>query len=299
MRPLPPATLDNLNPPVRGYRYFDHADTNLDSDAGIASVKNRWLLAEHALLAYEDEARIRSELAARTQSVVPLSGNIHRGFGFVADIDGCNAVLAFRGTQVFKPGDALSKFRSVARDYWTDARIERRPLTDGAWVHAGFAGSADELMERLEASGLLTVPRRWWIAGHSLGGALAALAAERLANMPGQQVTGIVTFGQPRVGNDRHAARLERLPLCRIVHGCDAIPTLPPTQFGFAHAPGEHVLEPERRNNYPRTVLQYILGYWQRWRFGLGALTPVALLDHAPLYYATLCYNEYDPDPPR
>jgi pimeloyl-ACP methyl ester carboxylesterase len=295
MRPLPAATLDNLNPPVRGYRYFDHADSTLESHAGIGSAKNRWLLAEHALLAYEDESRIRSELATRARSVLILSGDTHLGFGFVADLDGTNALLAFRGTQVFKPGDALSKFRAVARDYWTDARIERRPLSDGAWVHAGFAGSADELMEQLQASGQLTAPRRWWIAGHSLGGALAVLAAERLAHISGQQVAGIVTFGQPRVGNDRHAVQLQQLPLCRVVHGCDAIPALPPTRLGFAHAPAEHVLEPERRNNYPRTVLQYILGYWQRWRFGLGALTPVALLDHAPLYYATLCYNEYAP----
>jgi hypothetical protein len=294
MRPLPPATLDNLNPPVRGYRYFDHADASLDGDAGIGSVKNRWLLAEHALLAYEDEKRIRAELAARTRSVLALSGNAHRGFGFVADIDGTNALLAFRGTQVFKPGDALSKFRAVARDYWTDARIERRPLSEGAWVHAGFADSSNELMEQLQSSGLLASPRRWWLAGHSLGGALAVLAAERLASLPGQQVIGVATYGQPRVGNDRHAARLGHLPLCRVVHGCDAVPTLPPTRLGFAHAPSEHVLMPARRNNYPLTVLQHILGYWQRWRFGLGALTPVALMDHAPLYYVTHCYNEYD-----
>jgi len=295
MRPLPAATLDNLNPPVRGYRYFDHAETEFERNAGCGSLRNRWLLAEHALLAYEDQTRIRAELAARSRSVLMLSGSTQLGFGFAADIDGRDAVLAFRGTQIFKPGDSLSKFRAIARDYWTDARIRRRPVSDDAWVHAGFADSTDELMEQLQASGQLTAQRRWWIAGHSLGGALAVLAAERLIGIPGQQVVGVVTFGQPRVGNDRHAARLKRLPLCRVVHGCDAIPTLPPTQLGFVHAPAEHVLEPERRSNYPRTVLQYILGYWQRWRFGLGALTPVALLDHAPLYYVTLCYNEYVP----
>ena len=295
MRPLPAATLDNLNPPVRGYRYFDHADTNLDREEGIRSVKNRWLLAEFALLAYEDEARIGAELNSRARSVLGLSGATHSGFGFVADIDGSDAVLAFRGTQVFKPGDALSKFRAVARDYWTDARIERRPEADGSWVHAGFADSCSELMDRLQASGLLASSRRWWLAGHSLGGALAVLAAERLAGIPGQRVVGVATYGQPRVGNDRHAARLEGLPICRVVHGCDAIPTLPPERLGFAHAPSEHVLAPARRADYPGTVLQHILGYWQRWRFGLGALTPVALMDHAPLYYVTHCYNEYVP----
>ena len=295
MRPLPAATLDNLNPPVRGYRYFDHDDVELDRDAGVRSVKNRWLLAEYALLAYEDEARIGEHLAQRVRAVFALSGVTHSGFGFVADLDGTDTVLSFRGTQVFKPGDALSKFRAIAQDYWTDARIERRSVCDGTWVHAGFADSCAELIERLQSSGLLASPRRWWLAGHSLGGALAVLAAERLAAIPDQRVVGVATYGQPRVGNDRHAARLENLPLCRVVHGCDAIPSLPPVRLGFAHAPNEHLLASARRNDYPGTVLQHILGFWQRWRFGLGALTPVALMDHAPLYYVTHCYNEYVP----
>jgi pimeloyl-ACP methyl ester carboxylesterase len=251
-------------------------------------------MAEFALLAYETEARIRSELSARSRSVLALSGDIHRGFGFVADINGTDAVLAFRGTQVFKPGDSLAKFRAVAKDYLIDARIKRRPLTEGAWVHAGFDDSSNELLERLQASGLSATPRRWWIAGHSLGGALAVLAAARLASIAGQQVACVITFGQPRVGNDRHVAQLEGLPLCRIVHGCDAVPSLPPVRLGFAHSLTEHVLEPARRANYPRTVLQNFLGYWQRWRYGLGALAPVALIDHAPLYYATRCFNEFD-----
>jgi len=293
MRPLPAATLDNLNPPVRGYRYFDHADTALDRDQGVRSVKNRWLLAEFAMLAYEDETRIAAVLNSRARSVFPLCGATHRGFGFVADLDGTDAVLAFRGTQVFKPGDALGKFRAIARDYWTDARIERRRMCEVTWVHAGFADSCTELLDCLHSSGLLAAPRRWWIAGHSLGGALAVLAAERLAACADQQVAGVATYGQPRVGNDQHAARLAHLPICRVVHGCDAIPTLPPERLGFAHASPEHVLASTRRNDYPGTVLRHVLGYWQRWRFGLGALTPVALMDHAPLYYVTHCYNEY------
>lgn len=293
MRPLPAATLDNLNPPVRGYRYFDHDDASLDHEAGVRSSKNRWLLAEYALLAYEDESRIREAMAARARAVRGLSGAAHRGFGFVADLDGTHTVLAFRGTQVFKPGDALGKFRSIARDYWTDARIERRPLSDDGWVHAGFVDSCAELIECLHSTGLLASPRRWWLAGHSLGGALAVLAAERLVAIPDQHVAGVITYGQPRVGNEHHAARLEQLPLCRVVHGCDAIPTLPPARLGFAHTPNEHLLASARRNDYRGTVLQHVLGYWQRWRFGLGALTPVALMDHAPLYYVTHCYNEY------
>jgi hypothetical protein len=119
------------------------------------------------------------------------------------------------------------------------------------------------------------------------------LAAEQLSLLPDQRVVGVATYGQPRVGNDRHGSRLRDLPICRVVHGCDAIPSLPPERLGFRHSTQEYVLASTRRDNYPDTVRQHILGYWQRWRFGLGALTPVALMDHAPLYYVTHCYNEY------
>ena len=292
MRPLPAPTLENLNPPVRGYDYFVHPRNTLDTERGVDSARNRWLLSEFALLAYEDATRIREVLSGAGQ-VQELVGERHRGFGFVAQF-GNESVLAFRGTQAFRPGDPPQKFRAIARDFWTDARIERRRLSDESWVHGGFADSADELFRALQASGLTRTTRRWWICGHSLGGALAVLVAERLRALPDQHLRAVVTFGQPRVGNGAHRAQLEALPLRRVVHGCDVVPSLPPNGLGFVHASDEYVLAPERRANYALTVWNHVLGYWQRWRHGLGALTPVAVLDHAPLYYATHCYNEFE-----
>jgi len=93
---------------------------------------------------------------------------------------------------------------------------------------------------------------------------------------------------------------LERLlalpfPIIRIVHGCDAVPSVPPERLGFAHVPGERVILPERRAAYAATVLQHVLGTIGRLRHGIGALSPVALQDHAPLTYVTHCYNEFNP----
>ncbi|MFT3805517.1 lipase family protein [Arenimonas sp.] len=293
MRPLPAATLDNINPPVRGYRYFDHAESTLETGRGIESARNRWLLSEYALLAYDDAQRIGETLRDRSSRLHFLRGAGHKGFAYVADLDGHDAVLAFRGTQVFKPGDSLSKFGEVASDYWTDGRFAKRAAHGGGWMHGGFADSADELIDALLDTDLLASPRRWWIAGHSLGGALALLAASRLREEAEQRIAAVLSFGQPKVGDATFVSRLEELPVYRIVHGCDVVPTLPPAAFGFAHTSREHVIDAARRADYPRAVFNHIADYAQRWRQGLGALTPLALLDHAPIYYATHCYNEY------
>ena len=60
----------------------------------------------------------------------------------------------------------------------------------------------------------------------------------------------------------------------------------------------EQVLAPGRRASYPATVLQNVFGLWRQRFFGLGALSPVALQDHAPLTYVTHCYNQFDPGTP-
>ena len=297
MRPLPPPTLGNLNPPVRGYRYFDHAQRAFEPGTGLDSARNRWLLAECALLAYDDDASIRAALADWARDVVLLADEPKAGFGYVADLGDGDALLAFRGTQVFNPGDPPRKFRAVAANLLTDAQVRPVVLDDGSRVHRGFHAAATALLQALRTRGLADAPRRWWICGHSLGGAIAVLAADALQALPGQRVAGVLTLGQPRVGDARHVERLARQPfrILRVVHGCDVVPAVPPEKFGYAHVPGEQVFLPERRANYPATALQHVLGVWSRLRHGVGALSPVALQDHAPLTYATHCYNEYDP----
>jgi hypothetical protein len=297
MRPLPPPTLGNLNPPARGYRYFDHALRGLDRERCLECARTRWLLAECALLAYDDEVAIRTAFAGWARAVTPLADDPQAGFGFAAELDTDDVVLAFRGTQVFNPGDPPRKFRAVAANLLTDGDVGRVELDDGSLVHRGFHRATCALVSSLRASGLVDAPRRWWLCGHSLGGAIAVLAADALHALPGQTVAGVLTLGQPRVGDARHAARLSALPfpILRIVHGCDAVPAIPPERLGFAHVPGERVILPERRAAYGTTVLQHVLGTWGRLRHGIGALSPVALQDHAPLTYATHCFNEFDP----
>ncbi len=52
--------------------------------------------------------------------------------------------------------------------------------------------------------------RSLWITGHSLGGALAVLATAKLRFEKAQPVSGLYTYGQPRVGDFEFCSRFDQ-----------------------------------------------------------------------------------------
>jgi hypothetical protein len=91
------------------------------------------------------------------------------------------------------------------------------------------------------------------LVGHSLGGAVAALAALELRLSMGWTDLTVTTFGEPRVGNKGLAHYLdaafglknvtdedaEKLPYRRVTHVNDPVPLLPLTEWGFRPHAGE------------------------------------------------------------
>jgi hypothetical protein len=88
--------------------------------------------------------------------------------------------------------------------------------------------------------------RRIHITGHSLGGALAILAAYRgveVGVFPASRLL-VTTFGSPRVGNAAFAKcfnKIEFLDVKRVVSPFDAVPDLPPRLAGFRHVKGQFI----------------------------------------------------------
>jgi hypothetical protein len=85
-----------------------------------------------------------------------------------------------------------------------------------------------------------------YITGHSLGAAMAALAAVRIARDDAyvevrQKLRGVYTYGQPMLGNRAFAAECENDPFLgsrvfRHIYEKDVVPVLPPQLAGeFAH----------------------------------------------------------------
>lgn len=98
---------------------------------------------------------------------------------------------------------------SAVRDWLTDARIW--PLeVDGVRVHRGFHQALESVWDELRAAIAEPLDRglELWLTGHSLGGALANLAAYRLSR-EGVRVDGVYTFAAPKVGDAELVAAFE------------------------------------------------------------------------------------------
>ena len=180
------------------------------------------LACEMARLAYirfesdESEAQRLRESLARVgfAESVALDDSPSGAQAFVAWRDSDRlALVAFRGTEPDRLKDILA-----------DAAAMFTPWDGDGRVHAGFADRTRALLPRIEnwlddhaspRAGLL-------LTGHSLGAAMATLAATRL---PGAR---LITLGSPRVGDSAFAQSLRDVPCTRIVDHLDLVTSLPP-----------------------------------------------------------------------
>lgn len=144
-------------------------------------------------------------------------------------------VIAFRGTEPDDPADVIS-----------DAKLFRVPWFDRAGaalgtVHGGFAdallrdGEAGDVLERIlpHLSPIAQADGSLLLTGHSLGGALAILAASRLTGA-GYRL-GLYTFGAPRVGDSGFVAATAGIDHARYVNGGDLVTRIPPERLGYRH----------------------------------------------------------------
>lgn len=150
--------------------------------------------------------------------------------GYLAG-NGEMVLVTFRGT-------VADKF-----DNWlTDLDV---PFTAGpvGRVHQGFyERGLMQVWEQLAAAlpVIRNVNQPLWLTGHSLGAALACLAAAKLVQCGlVSSVAGLYTFGQPRTGDETFAAWLDGLmkpKTFRFVDNNDIVPHVPPSISGYKHA---------------------------------------------------------------
>ncbi|MFP4308526.1 MAG: lipase family protein [Desulfococcaceae bacterium] len=127
------------------------------------------------------------------------------------------AVLVFRGT------NGLETWLSNLTTFQV-----RWP--GGGMVHSGFKKEFFKVWPEV-AEALEEIDLPLFFAGHSLGGALALLAASM------RKPRAVYTFGCPRVGDPAFAAGLDGVPVYRIASLRDIVTGVPPSRipFDFRH----------------------------------------------------------------
>lgn len=122
------------------------------------------------------------------------------------------AVLAFRGTE--------KNFADIKTDL--NARFYKRGRTK---THAGFKRAFDHVGGDVQRAVTALSDYKLYVTGHSLGGALAMMAARELSS---DGVAACYTFGAPRVGDSEFGDAI-KIPIYRVVNAADLVPRVPPT----------------------------------------------------------------------
>jgi len=140
-------------------------------------------------------------------------------------------IVVFRGTDSVQ--NALSDLQATQNDL-TSLRGQGMGR-----VHSGFQQALDKVATRLAKSIEQLRDRNQPVlfTGHSLGGALATLAVARAVAPPGS-VTGLYTYGSPRVGNRVFKENFDSqyaVISYRIRNFKDPVPDTPPELLDFTH----------------------------------------------------------------
>jgi len=213
--------------------YDPAAFGRFDPLAGGFALANARALIWFSQLAYETHRAPTIATVSRTwqfANVVPfikhktsLQGSFET-CGLIGERAGA-VILAFAGTD---PG------------IWQNLATDFTPLPQGGSdIHDGFRQAAAAAQPEIERAVQLSRQsgKPLFITGHSLGAALAALAAQTAVGL-GSPPRAVYTFGMPRVGGAQfrtgYDASLGAVTY-RLVHGIDLVARVPPSLPGFRH----------------------------------------------------------------
>ncbi|OAA65013.1 Lipase, class 3 [Cordyceps fumosorosea ARSEF 2679] len=171
------------------------------------------------------------------------------------DIDSHGAIIvAFRGT--YSVADTVLDLSTVPQEYvpYPGDGSPAHKCTN-CTVHMGFFKAWQSAKESVIPE-LIQLRRTHpdkpiHLVGHSLGGAVACLAALELKTTVGLDNIVVTTFGEPRVGNGglvdfinqifglNDEADMAKRSYRRLTHTNDPVPLLPPGEWGYKSHAGE------------------------------------------------------------
>jgi triacylglycerol lipase len=198
-RAIPQFDLDN----ARAMMWLSQLAYETADKSKIKSILDAWQLTMRAFVSNEPV----TGLPPHSACVVVAEG---RGATFVT----------FAGSDPLKIEDWITDFNAVQ---------------SATHLHTGFQDAVETVWPVIQTA-IANRPapgQPLFFTGHSLGGALAIIAAGRAAREPNVQTTVVYTFGSPRTGG---SAFFDSYGLgestFRLIHGTDIVPTVPPALPG-------------------------------------------------------------------
>ncbi len=207
--------------------------------------KNAYLLSVLSWYAYDDVLGASSFAQWEEAVQATLPG---LGLPAVDCFDHSNIVISTQGCVAANDEVVVVFFRGSqlnAQDWGGNISATAVPVVGwglGVMVHPGFLNALnaawsdirDEVVDKRDSN------QKVWLTGHSLGGALATLAAMRLEVELNMNVQGVYTYGAPAVGNGAFAGAYadKGINHQRYTNEHDIVPTMPPSvgmPFGYAH----------------------------------------------------------------
>lgn len=275
---------------------------------------NAWWLCEAATLAYSSpavaEPVFRQKALFKQVKFLSTPGGTEC---FVVSNDDF-AIVAFRGSEITPLKDAPHDFSNIVKDWVvTNADIRVLDSVGGGKVHRGFAAGAGQVWDNGLRAHIEQLPsRKVWFTGHSLGAALATVAAVLSLAGPqalsdGGRFGGLYTFGSPRVGDKVFADNLKRmmtargLTYYRFANGNDLVTAVPglstPPPVTFEHAGTLlHIDGKGRITDAPSQFEQLkakVLDLFDQFKGKFLNGIPNAVEDHVPTLYSTHIWNAY------
>jgi hypothetical protein len=195
---------------------------------------------------------------AETERLIAELGFLNAKLTKTFDSNGTQAIListdkfitlAFRGTEA-----------TSIKDIKSDAKATTVKCDSGGKIHSGFKEAFEEVA--IEIQSILAqeefADKPLFITGHSLGGALATIAAKKLNHAGG--IASCYTFGSPRVGDEDWISNI-KVPFYRVVNAADCVTMMPPSSVTIASVSWLVGFIPQVGKNIRSAILSKFGGY--------------------------------------